>query len=154
MQLQKYHCPFRRDRNRLGGSISAVRCLELEHNNLECVWLKIIVNNKSFYFCYAYRPPNSNNDFWDSLNESIEKVKDVDFPNFFIVGDLNDNYMIETCRLRALVNNCNLRQLINEPTREPSNASLTLARLLATILSWQVVPFLGHELGGYRIVHD
>ena len=33
-------------------------------------------------------------------------------------------------------------------------ASLTLARLLATILSWQVVPFLGHELGGYRIVHD
>ena len=35
-----------------------------------------------------------------------------------------------------------------------SNASLTLARLLATILSWQVVPFLGHELGGYRIVHD
>ena len=34
------------------------------------------------------------------------------------------------------------------------NASLTLARLLATILSWQVVPFLGHELGGYRIVHD
>ena len=34
------------------------------------------------------------------------------------------------------------------------NASLTLARLLATILSWQVVPFLGHEQGGYRIVHD
>ena len=33
-------------------------------------------------------------------------------------------------------------------------ASLTLARLLATILSWQVVPFLGHELGGYCIVHD
>ena len=33
-------------------------------------------------------------------------------------------------------------------------ASLTLARLLATILSWQVVPFLGYELGGYRIFHD
>ena len=37
---------------------------------------------------------------------------------------------------------------------KPIYASLTLARLLATILSWQVVPFLGNELGGYRIVHD
>ena len=44
-------------------------------------------------------------------------TKDIDFPNLFIVGDLNDNYMIATCPLCALVNNYNLTKLIKEPMR-------------------------------------
>ena len=82
------------------------------------------MNNKRFYFCCAYRPPNSSVEFWDLLNESIEKVKYINFPNFFLVGDLNDNYFIDNCHLRNLVNNCNLTQIIDEPTRVPSNTLL------------------------------
>ena len=94
LQLNDYYSPFRRDRNRHGGglciyvknSIYAVRCIELENDNIECIWLKIIMNNKRFYFCCAYRPPISNVEFWDLLNKSIEKVKDINFPNFFLVA--------------------------------------------------------------------
>ena len=132
LQLNDYYSPFRRDRNRHGGgicvyvknSIYAVRCSELENDNIECIWLKIIMNNKRFYFCCAYRPPNSSVEFWDLLNESIEKVKDINFSNFFLVGDLNDNYFIDNCHLRNIVNNCNLIQIIDEPTRVPSNTLL------------------------------
>ena len=106
-------------------SIYAVRCIELENDNIECIWLKIIMNNKRFYFCCAYRPPNSSVEFWDLLNESIEKVKDINFPNFFLVGDLNDNYFIDNCYLRNLVNKCTrslilhkslMSQLVNRQT--------------------------------------
>ena len=53
LQMQGYYSSFRRDRNRHGGGVCiyvknyiyAVRCTELENNNLECIWLKITNNN-------------------------------------------------------------------------------------------------------------
>ena len=107
-------------------SIYVVRYIELENDNIECIWLKIIMNNKRFYFCYAYRPPNTSVEFWELLNESIEKVKYINFPNFFLVGEFNDNYFIENCHLRNLINNCNLTQIIDEPTRVPLNTLLDI----------------------------
>ena len=132
LQMQGYYSPFRCDRNRHGGgvciyvknSIYAVRCPELENNNLECIWLKITNNNVNFYFCCVYRPPNSKREFWELLYESIVQVKYIEFPSFFIVGDLNDNYLNETCYLRNPIDNCNLIQVIDEPTRKPSNTLL------------------------------
>ena len=48
----------------------------------------------------VYRPPNSKRELWELLYKSIVKVKDIEFPSFFLVGDLNDNYLNETCNLR------------------------------------------------------
>ena len=124
--------PFRRDRNRHGGgvciyvkeNIYASRCIELENDNFECVWLKINVKHKTFYFGCAYRLPNSKQEFWDYLYECIDTVKDFNFPDFYLLGDLNDNLLSTNCTLHNFINNCNLTQVIDEPTREPSNTLL------------------------------
>ena len=115
--------PFRRDRNRHGGgvciyvkeNIYASRCIELENDNFECVWLKINVKHKTFYFGCAYRPPNSKQEFWDYLYECIDTVKDFNFPDFYLLGDLNDNLLSTNCTLHNFINNCNLTQVIDKP---------------------------------------
>ena len=76
--------PFRRDRNRHGGGVCiyvkstlfAERCPDLENPDIECIWLKVRTLNKIFYFGCVYRPPNSENIFWEHLTNSIEKLKD------------------------------------------------------------------------------
>ena len=117
-------------------------------------------------FCCVYRPPNSKREFWELLYESIVRVKDIEFPSIFLVGDLNDNYLNETCNLRNLINNCNLIQVIDEPTREPSKTLLdviltdspsviTKHGVLAPICSdhkpiYACLNFSNHKIASYK----
>ena len=72
----------------------------------------------------AYRSPNSKQEFWDYIYDCIDTVKDFNFPDFYLVGDLNDNFLSTNCTLHNFINNCNLTQVIDKPTREPSNTLL------------------------------
>ena len=122
------------DRNRHGGGVCiyvkstlhAERCSEFEDSRMECILLKIRVFNKAFYFACVYRPPNSNNEFWQALSESVEKVKENDNPNIFIFGDLNSNILCCRSKIHEFVKSCNLSKLITEPTRIPSNTIIDL----------------------------
>ena len=77
--------------------------------------------NKTFYFACIYRPPNSGNDFWQLLCDSVERVKDSDDnPNMFICGDLNSDLYKPQNKIHDFMSTCNLSQIIFEPTRIPS----------------------------------
>ena len=97
--ISGYDKVFRMDRNRHGGGVCvyvkyAERCVDFEDCRLECIWLKVRYINTTFYFACrpTYRPPNSGNDFWQLLCDSVGRVKDNnDNPNIFICGDLNSD---------------------------------------------------------------
>ena len=63
--------------------------------------------------------------FLGKLYESISLVKDNNnLIDFFLVGDLNSDYLNENSNLRNLTQFYNLSQIISEPTRIPSNTLL------------------------------
>ena len=86
-----YSKPYRNDRNRHGGGVCIYvrstliveRVLECEFQNIECVWLKVRVKGHAFYFGSVYRPPTAGREFWETLDLSIQKVKENGFPEFF-----------------------------------------------------------------------
>ena len=73
---------IRRDRTAHGGGIvvyiaehlMASRLTRFEVNTFENIWLEFKFPNYSFMLCTVYRPPNSNTQFWDHLQYSIENV--------------------------------------------------------------------------------
>ena len=113
------------DRNRHGGGVCvyiksnlyAERCVDFEDCRLECIWLKVRSINITFYFACVYRPPNSGNDFWQLLCDSVERVN----PTIFICGDLNIDLCKPQSKIHDFMSICNLSQIISEPTRITSN---------------------------------
>ena len=100
------------------------RVPECKFQNTECVCLKVRVKGNDFYFGAVYRRPNAGNEFWGTLDLSIQKVKENVFPEFFLVGDLNSNSLNQNSNIHYFINSSNLTQVIDQPTREPSNALL------------------------------
>ena len=98
LQVTGFQKPFRRDReiNYGGGllvyvknGICANRRTDLEHENLECLWLEIKpVKSKPFLLGNIYRPPNSNIQwngvFEDCMENVLREEKEI-----YLMGDIN-----------------------------------------------------------------
>ena len=88
-----YPNPFRLDRNAHGGGIVVYVSDNLMVHRLphlefgECIWLEVKFAAYSFLICTIYRPPASNNTFWDSLQTSIDNAVSYN-PNLALLGDL------------------------------------------------------------------
>lgn len=124
--------PFRKDRNRHGGGVAvyvsdrlvAQRCPDFEDKEIELIWLKLSWAKSNIYLACTYRPPNSQASYWEKLSNSLAKVLDIGTAEVFLVGDLNNNYYENINDLKQLAIVQNLVQLIDEPTRIPSNTLL------------------------------
>ena len=66
-------------------------------------------------------PPNYNNEFWQALSESIEKVKNGN-PNINIFGELNSDISSSRSKMYEFIETNNLSQVITAPTRIPYNS--------------------------------
>ena len=62
------------------------------------------------HFACVYRPPNSDFEFWQTLSECVEKVKDDINPDIFIVGDLNSDGSCDRSKIHDFIMNNNLSQ--------------------------------------------
>ena len=131
---------IRKDRNRNGGGVCVyVRAdicfyvrTELNHNDIEAVWLDIIIpKSKPFLFGALYRPP-SQNTFFELLEENS-----ADFGNTEVIlaGDLNTNILKKDAPIyKSFSNFCNLHsltQLISQFTRVCSSTQ-TIIDLVIT----------------------
>jgi hypothetical protein len=136
--LQGYQLPFRSDRTSRGGGsmvyvnsdIPAIRCPELEMGPCECTWLKLTANEKNIYFGVYYRPPGQNtseqDEFLGSFQASLDMLYQRNPYAIICTGDFNDRCSTwENShtnselgdKLRNLVCENNMLQLVSEPTR-------------------------------------
>ncbi len=136
--LQGYQLPFRSDRTSRGGGsmvyvdscIPAIRCSELEMGPCECTWLKLTTNEKNIYFGVYYRPPGQNtteqDEFLCSFQASLDMIYQRNPYAIICTGDFNDRCSVwdgshDTSelgnRLKNLVCENNMIQLVSEPTR-------------------------------------
>ena len=126
----------RRDRNRNGGGVCfyiktamhdySVRT-HLNINNLENVCLEIRKpNSKPFLVVAWYRPPNSPNEVFSSIENLIGRL-DSENVEFCLRGDMNCNMALMSDTNSHLLSDITdlygLHQLINEPTRVTDECS-------------------------------
>ena len=93
----------RKDRNASGcgigcyikGSISYTRRSDLEQRNLEVLWIEIkLKQSQPWFVCIVYRPPNSTIDFFETLENNIERANDIT-SNIVVLSDLNCNILVK-----------------------------------------------------------
>ena len=90
--------PFRVDRcNHPGGGViiyvrdtlTCKRRTDLELENLEAVWIEIVVKSKKILIGGFYRAPNSTADYFTLLDESIDRAHNTNMPDLIATGDFN-----------------------------------------------------------------
>ena len=132
------------DRNRNGGGVCAYirssinfrRRTSLESDNLELLALEINKPNSKPFLVYCwYRPPHSPVECFDLFEQLVNKAESY-YTDIYITGDLNcyllsDSGEHHTMRLVSLMENYQLSQVINKPTRITGTSS-TLIDLFIT----------------------
>ena len=96
----------------------------LELRGLEAVWIEIQVKSKLILVGGLYRPPNSNNNYNNLIEESIDKAFNTNIANIFILGDFNYNLLHNNDnKMTEIIQEFNLKQLITEATHFTEHSS-------------------------------
>ena len=132
---------FRRDRKSRGGGVllyvpercKSKRRLDLEDDEIECVWVEVRLNKMTILLGNMYRPPNADLSVFSNFEVMMERVA-AECRDVVLMGDLNINLLTpssQTDRLLLITSENNLKQLISEPTRITDH-SQTLLDVLFT----------------------
>lgn len=133
--------PERLDRNRHGGGVMVYianhlvyhRRRDLESNDVEIIWLEILLQNKKLYLGTAYRSPSQSSvtlvdNFFDRLGDMVSAIKQISPTSTVIIqGDLNcpsNEWFQESTtptrypgnRLAQFVDSYGLSQMVNSAT--------------------------------------
>ena len=140
MSIHNYNLE-RKDRNITGGGVACyirsnmrhLRRSDLECEELEVMWLEIkITNSKPWFIGIMYRPPNSKLDFFQKLEDNLERVLDIS-RNVTLIGDFNCNVSSKnplSDKIKSLCVDLQLQQLIDAPTRVTNNSSTCIDLIL------------------------
>ena len=102
-------------------SIPFQRRLDLEDNDIECIWIEILFpKSKGFLIGVIYRPPDSSKHLPDNFNETFESMMSTvvsEDKECILTGDINCNYLEGSDHkdLKAILSSFNLKQLISSP---------------------------------------
>lgn len=102
-------------------------------------------------YCRLLSPPNSNSDVMIKFSNVISYLRPQNFSNLTICGDFNiDTGGTSSCHLNSLLQlqlDCDLTQVVNEPTRSSNSRSSTIDLVLLSnpsqLASCNVLPPIG-----------
>ena len=133
-KIDGFHEPFRKDNNSNGGGgiivyvrhgINAKRRLDLEINDIACIWLEITTcKSKPFLIGNMYRPPDSKVEFIDRFESFIDNVPS-EGKEIILCGDFNKNLLGEhkDTEWENFITSLGFSQLVSEPTRVTDSSS-------------------------------
>ena len=144
--LNGYQTPFRRDRLHgaegyggvlawISNSIACKRRIDFESPEIDSMWLEIRSNNNKFFLCVIYRSESNTDDsFWEILQDQIDLAKQEHKPKIIITGDFNADPQTRQGNLLkniAYINDMTL--LVEEPTRVTPNSATILDQFVTNI---------------------
>ena len=147
--IENFRPPYRSDRRgRTGGGViiyvrdsfpSTRRC-DLEIDGLEAVWIELSVKSKRILIGGVYRAPDSDNAYFNLLEESIDRAFNTNIVDLFILGDFNfDLSNNRTNKMTELIQAYGLSQLIQHQTHFTEKSSslidLILVRNISNVLT-------------------
>ena len=90
---------------------------DFEIRGLEAVWVEIQRKSKKVLIGGFYRPPNSNTQYFNHINESIDRAYNTHIADVIILGDFNYNMLQDNNnKMKELIQAYNMKQLISDPT--------------------------------------
>ena len=101
---------------------------DLEPKGIECLWVEIINQHKHVLFGLFHRPPNSDANYYSSIEDSIHLAVDTGLNDIIVTGDFNFN-LLSTQTSRKIEYFCtqfSLYQSIDQPTHFTDNSSSLL----------------------------
>ncbi len=152
LDLAGYQLPLCKNRATRGGGvmlyvrdyIGAIHRPDLESNDTEVLWVELRLKDKKVLFATCYRPPGASalqvDAFIDSFSNQIENAMNENPDALIMVGDFNDRCTHWDDRhdrsemglkFYNYLNDVNLFQLVNEPTRITED-SASLLDLIVT----------------------
>ena len=127
-------------------SIDYKRRADLEHKDIECIWLKIKYANTSLLVGFIYRNGRVNQVDWSSsFAEMLDGVSSENC-NYLLLGDMNLDLFSEQREWISLYTSFSLKQLINVPTRKTDISSTLIDHIYTSndhIISEICVPTSG-----------
>ncbi len=147
LDLAGYQLPICKNRQSRGGgvmlyvreSIGAIHRTDLEKNDTEILWVELRLRDKRVLFATCYRPPGATalqvDAFIDSLSNQVECAMNDNPDALIMVGDFNDRCVHWDDRHEKsemglkfynYLNDVNLFQLVDEPTRITENSASLL----------------------------
>ncbi|CAC5400500.1 unnamed protein product [Mytilus coruscus] len=143
INLLNFHSPFCRDRgpHKLCGGVvvyvknnlNVRRRADLEIDELEAIWLELKLQNKKILFGIFYISPNSGHETWVKVETSLDMALNDNKDNIVVSGDFNENqHNISNSKIKALINQFNLTQMIDEPTHFTENSSLLIDLIMTS----------------------
>lgn len=133
LHIQNFCEPFRCDRrDRVGGGVAiyvregviARERPDLSLNGLEALWVEITIQHKKLLIGGIYRPPDSNNHYWQLMEQSIDLAFSQTCDNVLLTGDFNLNLLnSQSNKINRLLNSYNAEQLITSPTHYTEHSS-------------------------------
>ena len=104
---------------------------DLEIRGLEAAWVEIKTKSKKAPIAGIYRPPNSNAQYFNHINESIDRAYNTNIPDVIILGDFNFNtFHGNNNKMKELIQVYNMKQLITDPTHFTENSSSLIDLIL------------------------
>ncbi len=105
------------------------------NSGIESLWLEIEGGKDKLILGTIYRPPDTDNRYYESMLDEIEKAKNIN-ENVLLLGDLNFNYKIDETLsknpIKYIEDIYDMRQLVNSPTRVTMETSSLLDVVLST----------------------
>ena len=128
-------------------SIDYERRADLEHQDIECLWLKIkYAGSSRLLVGFIYRNGRVNQADWSSsFAEMLDGVSSQNC-NYLLLGDMNLNLFSEQKAWTSLYTSFSLKQLINVPTRKTDSTSTLIDHIYTNndhIISEICVPTSG-----------
>ena len=130
-----------------GGGVGAcfASCLpvprreDLDHLEVECIWLGILFSETGGILIGIYRPPDTSKylvNLYKGKLRSILGLVSIENKEILVLGDLNCNYLInsEHKEIKHIITASGLKQLITSPMRI-TNQSSTLIDVICSIES-------------------
>ena len=124
--LENYKLPYRCDRvGRIGGGVAiyikneiySEELTNLGNNIVESIWVKIHVKGVDILFGLFYRPPDSEHDIWDHINNSIDNAKNTNIDRIIVCGDFNEDQLNpRKYNIKDICLQNSFFQIISDPT--------------------------------------
>lgn len=128
---------IRRDRVKRGGGVGLYLSEKLKYkviklsDKIEQLWVSVSLPKTKIIIGVVYRPPDfSSTEFLDELDGSISYVSSL-CDNIICLGDVNIDLLKSNLMFENFLNDLQLNQLIDEPTRITSSTA-TLIDILLT----------------------
>ena len=107
----------------------------MELNDLECLWLEIkIRTSKRVLIGVFYRPPNSGNNYYSLIEDSIGLARESGIDDIIITGDFNLNTLVDNSgrKINSLSQQFAFEQCISDPTHYTENSSSVIDLLFVS----------------------